>query len=102
MNTHDNVIRYVDASYKAKYYGYPVADIKAGNTADIMFSWYLDDIWEYGSNKGAINGGIAWPERNDDKLHMVVYVSMSDGQGGYYVANAIDCPINGETPFEYR
>ena len=102
MNTHDNVIRYVDASYKAKYYGYPVADIKAGKTADIMFSWYLDDIWEYGSNKGAINGGIAWPERNDEKLHMVVYVSMSDGQGGYYVANAIDCPINGETPFEYR
>ena len=102
MNTHDNVIRYVDESYKAKYYGYPVADIKAGKTADIMFSWYLDDIWEYGSNKGAINGGIAWPERNDEKLHMVVYVSMSDGQGGYYVANAIDCPISGETPFEYR
>lgn len=102
MNTHDNVIRYVDASYKSKYYGFPVAEIETGKTADFMFSWFLDDIWEYGTNKGAINGGIAWPERNDEKLHMVVFVSMSDGQGGYFVANAIDCPINGETPFEYR
>lgn len=102
MHTHNNVIRYVDAAYKAKYYGYPVSDIEAGKTADIMFSWLLEDIWEYGSNKGAINGGIAWPERNNDNLHMVVFVSMSDGEGGYYIANAIDCPINGETPFEYK
>lgn len=102
MNTHNNVIRYIDAAYKNTFYGYPVANIETGKTADIMFSWLLDEIWEYGTNKGAINGGIAWPERRDEKLHMVVFVSMSDGQGGYYVANAIDCPINGETPFEYR
>ena len=102
MHTHNNVIRYVDAAYKTTYYGHPVADIEAGKTADIMFSWLLEDIWKYGSEKGAINGGIAWPERNNDKLHMVVFVSMSDGNGGYYVANVIDCPINGETPFEYR
>ena len=102
MNTHNNVIRYIDAAYKTTYYGHPVAEIEAGKTADIMFSWFLDDIWEYGSTKGAINGGIAWPERVDENLHMVVFVSMNDGKGGYYVANVIDCPINGETPFEYR
>lgn len=102
MHTHNNVIRYVDAAYKTTYYGYPLAEISAGKTADIMFSWLLDEIWEYGSEKGAINGGIAWPERKDENLHMVVFVSMSDGEGGYVVANAIDCPINGETPFAYR
>jgi hypothetical protein len=51
---------------------------------------------------GEINGGIAWPERKDENLHLIVFVTMSDGQGGYVVANAIDCPINGETKFEYR
>lgn len=103
MNTHDNVIRYVDAAYKTSYYGYPVAEIKAGETADIMFSWILDDIWEYGSEKGEINGGIKWPERNNDKLHVAFFVSMSDGEGGYVIVNALDCRnLNGETPFEYR
>ena len=103
MNTHDNVIRYVDAAYKTSYYGHPVAEIKAGETADIMFSWILDDIWEYGSEKGEINGGIKWPERNNDKLHVAFFVSMSDGEGGYVIVNALDCRnLNGETPVEYR
>ena len=102
MDTHDNVIRYIDAQYKGTFYGIPVAEIAAGKTADTMFSWVLEDIWTEGSSKGAVNGGIAWPERNNDKLHMVVFVSMSDGFGGYQVVNAIDCPINGETPFEYK
>ncbi len=102
MHNHDNVIRYIDAQYKNSFYGIPVADIKAGETADTMISWLLEDIWAYGTEKGEINGGIAWPERNNDKLHMVVFVSMSDGFGGYQVVNAIDCPINGVTPFEYK
>lgn len=101
MNTHNHVIRYVDAQYGAGFYGIPVSNIVAGKTADIMFAWDLDEIWAYGTEKGAINGGIDWPERVDENLHMVVFVTMSDGQGGYYVANVIDCPLNGETPFEY-
>lgn len=102
MHNHDNVIRYVDAQYKTTFYGIPVAEIAAGETADTMLSWMLEEIWTNGSDKGAINGGIAWPARNNDKLHMVVFVSMSDGFGGYQVVNAIDCPINGVTPFEYK
>lgn len=102
MHNHDNVIRYVDAQYKTSFFGIPVAEIEAGKTGDIMFSWILDDIWTYGSEKGEINGGIAWPERNDEKLHMVVFATMSDGQGGYVIANVIDCPVNGVTQFEYR
>ena len=101
MNTSNNVIRYVDAQYKNSFYGIPVADIAEGKTADTMISWILDDIWTYGTEKGEINGGIAWPARNNDNLHMVVFVAMSDGMGGYQVANVIDCPINGLTPFEY-
>ena len=102
MHNHDNVIRYVDAQYKTSFFGIPVAEIEAGKTGDIMFSWILDDIWTYGSEKGEINGGIAWPARNDEKLHMVVFATMSDGQGGYVIANVIDCPVNGVTQFEYR
>ena len=102
MHNHDNVIRYIDAQYRNSFYGIPVADIAAGETADTMISWILEEIWAYGTERGEINGGIAWPARNNDKLHMVVFVSMSDGFGGYQVVNAIDCPINGVTPFEYK
>ena len=102
MHTHDNVIRYIDAQYKGSFYGIPVAEIAEGKTGDAVFSWFLDENWETGSNMGEINGGIAWPERKDENLHLIVFVTMSDGQGGYVVANAIDCPINGETKFEYR
>ena len=101
MNTSNNVIRYVDAQYKNSFYGVPVADIAAGETADTMISWILDDIWTYGTEKGEINGGVAWAERNNEKLHMVVFVSMSDNTGNYQIVNSIDCPINGQTPFEY-
>ena len=99
MNTHNNVIRYVDAH--SSFYGHPVADILAGRTADIMFAWDLDEIWEYGTEKGAINGGIEWPERIDANLRMVVFVSMKDAKGNYFLANVIDYPLSGETPFEY-
>ena len=102
MHVHDNVIRYVDSQYKNSFYGIPVADIAAGKTADTMISWILDDIWAYGSAKGEVNGGIAWPTRNNNKLHMVVFVTMSDEKGEYQVVNAIDCPLNGETPFDYK
>lgn len=101
MNTHNNVIRYVDSQYKGSFYGMPLTDILAGKTADIMFAWDLDEIWEYGTEKGAINGGIEWPERVDGNLHMVVFVSMKDADGNYFIANVIDCPLSGETPFEY-
>lgn len=101
MNTHNHVIRYVDAQYKTGFYGIPVSNIVAGKTADIMFAWDLDEIWAYGTEKGAINGGIEWPARVDENLHLVVFVSMKNTKGNYFVANVIDCPINGETPFEY-
>ena len=101
MHNHDNVIRYIDSQYKSSFYGVPVADISEGNTADSMISWILEDIWEYGTERGEIDGGIPWPERNNDKLHMVVFVSMMDESGNPMVVNAIDCPVNGETPYEY-
>lgn len=104
MHIHNNVIRYIDAKYKSSFYGMPVADLEPGKTADAAFVWDLNDIWASGTGNGqaAINGGIDWPERNNNNLHMVVFVSMPDGEGGYVVVNAIDCPINGMTPYEYR
>lgn len=102
MNTHNNVIRYVDAEYKSNFYGYPVADIQAGKTADAMFSWILDEIWTNGSKKSEINGQTPWPERDNSRLEMAVFVCASDGRGGYDLVNSIICPISGETPYQYK
>lgn len=111
MHTHDNVIRYIDAQTftngKSQFYGYSLGEIKAGETADYVFSWLLNDIWEKGSDAAeSYGGGIPWAARDDSKLHMAVFVSAIDvddkGNQFYRVVNAIDCPVNGETKFEYR
>ena len=111
MDTHDNVIRYIDAQTfingKSQFYGYPIGEVQAGKTGDYVFSWILNDIWENGSYAAEVNGGgMPWAERNDSKLHMAVFVCAVDvdekGNQFYRVVNAIDCPVNGDTKFEYR
>ena len=111
MHTHDNVIRYIDAQTfingKSQFYGYPIGEVQAGKTGDYVFSWILNDIWENGSYAAEVNGGgMPWAERNDSKLHMAVFVCAVDvdekGNQFYRVVNAIDCPVNGDTKFEYR
>lgn len=111
MNTHDGVIRYFDCMYYNKagselYYGYSVGNVAKGQTADYVFAWDLDAIWKEGSKNGNMYGGYEWDPFVMDNLHLVVFTTSigTDEKGNeyYYVNNVVDCPINGNTPYEYR
>lgn len=111
MNTHDGVIRYFDCQYYNKsggeqYYGYSVGNVKKGETADYVFAWNLDNIWAVGCKNGNMYGGVDWDPFVMDNLHLVVFTTTigedEKGDQYYYINNVIDCPINGNTPFEYR
>lgn len=110
MHTHDNVARYIDASYRSNgseyYYGHSVGTVEAGKTADFVFVWDLDSIWADGNKFADMYGNSSWDEFVMEKLHMAVFVTTigEDYQGNerYYVSNVIDCSVDGKTPFEYR
>lgn len=111
MNIHDGVIRYFDCTYfsrsgKEQFYGYSVGDIEAGGTADYVFDWDLDEIWEKGALNGEMYGNYYWDPFVMDNLHLVVFTTTlaetDNGDQFYYVNNVVDCPINGDTPYEYR
>ncbi len=111
MHNHDNVIRYIDSRYysnagKEQFFGHSVGKVEAGKTADYVFAWRLDEIWEAGSLNGELYGGCQWDDVKKENLHIAVFVSTmgTDEKGNqyYYVSNAIDCPVNGKTPYEYR
>lgn len=107
MNTHDGVMRYIDSKYGNNlYYGHLVGKIEEGKTADYLFDWNLGTIWSEGDRASQIYAKTGWDEFVMDNLHLVVFVSTkaADEKGNefYYVNNVIDCPINGQTPFEYR
>lgn len=111
MDTHDGVVRHIDALYYSgggeRYYGFSIGEIAKGATADYVFVWDLDAIWAEGSDKAQIQGGgKPWAERVDENLHMVVFVTTvgEDEKGNqfYYVNNVIDCPLDGQTPYEYK
>ena len=80
--------------------------IEEGKTADYLFDWNLDTIWSEGDRASQIYAKTGWDEFVMDNLHLIVFVSTkaADEKGNefYYVNNVIDCPINGQTPFEYR
>lgn len=97
MNTHDACIRYVDAGAKAL--GYKLGSIDKGKTADYLFVWNLDDIWE----KATIDSP-SWDPFVEENLRMAVYVvttKQENGQAASYVNNAVYADFNEETPFEY-
>ena len=66
----------------------------------------LDEIWDKGALNGEMYGGYYWDPFVENNLHLAVFVSTisTDDKGNeyYYVNNAIDCPVNGQTPYEYR
>ncbi len=111
MNTHDGVIRYIDSkSYtgtgKEIYYGHSVGNVEKGKTTDYIFVWDVNDIWEKGAIAGETYGRYYWDPFVEEKLHLAVFVSSiaKDEKGNefYHVNNVIDCPVNGQTPYEYR
>ena len=97
MNIHDACIRYVDAGQKAT--GHKLGSIEKGKTADYLFVWNLDDIWQKGSIECQ-----SWEAFVEENLRMAVYVvsiTKVNGQDAYYVNNATYAEFNEETPFDY-
>ncbi len=110
MNTHNNVIRYIDSKYvnkagKVQYYGHSLGMVEKGKTADYIFVWNLKDIWTEGAKNGEVYGKYYWDPFVEENLHLAVFVTAigKDEKGNelYYVNNVIDCPVNGKTQFEY-
>lgn len=86
-NTHENCVRLIDSRYDGAWAGKPVGTLKAGETAERTFVM-----------KVKLTGSKPWKIEN---LHLAVIASRGE-KDGYTVCNAIDCPIDAPTPFEYR
>lgn len=108
MNTHNSCIRYMDSQYSTgtgtRFYGHSVGTVEKGKTADYVFVFDLETIWKNGILRAEQNSS-TWSSRwVSDELHLAAFVSTigTDGKNEfYYVSNVVDCPIDGETPFEY-
>lgn len=99
MNTHNDCVRYIDAASKIGsrevYYGHSLGSIEKGKTADYIFIWNLDDIYN------AAPESIYWDKFKLDNLNMVVFVTMSDGDA-YSIVNAVDVTFNTPLPYQYN
>lgn len=89
---HDNCVRIADSKWEGSFVGYPLGEIKKGETMSKTF------VMEIKS------------EFKTENMHMAVFVTeASDAklghkvQGKYYTMNnAIDCDINTEVGFDYK
>lgn len=86
-NYHENCVRIADSRYKGTFVGLPLGNLKAGQTVDKTFVMDLKKSWVV------------------ENLHAAVFVSygmQSGSKVSYIVCNAIDCPVDEPTPFEYK
>ena len=86
-NDHNNCVRITDSKYAGTYFGHPLGNIKAGETVHKTFVMNVKSKWE------------------DENLHTAVFVSYGTQSGSrisYSVCNAIDCPVDEPTPFDYK
>ena len=104
--THDNCVRIVDSKFKSNdYTGYKLGAIKAGEVKEYLFAWNLDENMENPIlpwNVITSKGDKKYPNNRKPVLancKLLVFVYTSDTQS---VNNVIVCPIEGETPFEYK
>lgn len=99
MNTHNDCVRYIDAASKIGsrevYYGHSLGSIEKGKTADYIFIWNLDDIYD------AAPESIYWDKFKLENLNMAVFVTKSDGDV-YSIVNAVDVTFNTPLPYEYN
>ena len=99
MNTHNDCVRYIDAAYRVGsrevYYGHSLGSIEKGKTADYIFIWNLDDIYN------AAPESIYWDKFKLENLNMAVFVTKSDGDV-YSIVNAVDVTFNEPLPYQYN
>lgn len=85
FNKHNNCVRLADSRYLGSYAGYPLGEIKAGQTAERTFLLNVNKRWKL-------------TDLND--LHFAAFVTTISDRA-YTVVNAVDCPYNEPTPFDY-
>lgn len=99
MNTHDKCVRYIDASYRVGnrdvYYGHSLGNIEKGKTADYLFIWNLEDIWNSAPEK------VYWKKFVKENMHMAVFVTSAKGES-YVINNAVSVEFNTPLAFEYK
>lgn len=101
MNTHNSCVRYMDAG--PKYDGHSLGTIKVGETADYVFVFNLDDIWDDGILKAEQNYSTWADTWVAEELHLAVFVTTTTEDGyDIYVSNVVDCPIDDSIAFQYR
>ena len=82
-STHENCVRLIESRYDGAWTGKHLGSIKAGETLDKTF---------------VMNVKRAWKKEN---LHVAIIVSVKKGSR-YVVCNAVDCPIDAPTAFDYK
>ena len=102
MNTHNSVVRYMDAKESRYYYGHPVGEIAAGDTEEYVFILDLASIWNDGMLRAQQNGCTWATKWVNEELHLAVFATTAAADGTYYVSNVVDCGINEVTPYEYN
>lgn len=86
----DGCIRIADSKSGTSYAGLALGAIEAGKTAEMMFTWNLEE--DYPTSAG-------WKMED---LKLCVFVSVPDSKGySYLVNNVVTAPVNGVTKFEY-
>ena len=83
FSTHENCVRLIDSRYDGSWAGKHLGTIKAGDTLDKTFVMNVKRAWK------------------KDNLHVALIVSVKKGNK-YVVCNAVDCPIDAPTPFDYK
>lgn len=89
---HDNCVRIADSNWEGSYIGFPLGEIKKGETASKTFVMQIKEEYVV------------------ENLHMAVFVTEASDErpghrvnGKYYTMNnAIDCDINKEVGFDYK
>lgn len=88
-NKHHNCVRIADSKYKGTFFGLPLGSLKKGEVAHKTF---VMDV--KGMKKCKV-----------EDFHLAAFVSYGVQNGSrisYSVCNAIDCPIDEPTPFDYK
>ena len=89
---HDKCVRIADSNWEGSYIGFPLGEIKKGETASKTFVMQIKDEYVV------------------ENLHMAAFVTEASDtklghrvNGKYYTMNnAIDCDINKEVGFDYK
>lgn len=95
-NYHDNCVRNTNSIFENSYFGYPIGNLKAGQTADYTF--VLDVEAE------------EWKLNDMSDLHFAVFVTTAKTEvrqntkvaSLIKLENVVDCKCNEPTPFEYK